>query len=193
MESAEPRSWLAVKGKSPEAVRSELHLRASSVPSDPQEYPLVGASSEAGWYLIVARGREHRLIAEPVIQRLSAGCEVLTCTVEEQEIFSAAAGWRDGRRVWSVTYEGAEAATDVVAEGDLPPAFEAIRTRRTAEAKAEDAGDALVDPMFEIAVETVRSVIGYSCKYGEASPGFDGRFVTLQATDRSWWQRLFTT
>lgn len=191
MKTTRPRSWLAVKGKSPEAVRSELHLRASSIPSNPAKYPLVGGSSEAGWYLIVAGGRDHRLIAEPVIRLLSAGCEVLTCTVDEQNIYSAAAGWRYGARVWSVTYEGEEAATDVVADGELPPAFPAIRTRFTVEAQAEDACDALVDPMFEIAVETVRSVIGY--KYGEASPEFDGRFVILEATDRSWWQRLFST
>ena len=82
-------------GKSPEAVRSELHLRASSVPSHPSKYPLVGGSSEVGWYLIVARGREHRLIAEPVIQRLSADCEMLTCTDR----------------------------ADIIAEGELPPEF----------------------------------------------------------------------
>ncbi len=95
--SSRPRSWLAVKGKSPEAVRSELKLRISSIPGDDKlTFKIVGANSDAGWYLIVLRGREHQLIGEPVVKPLSIGCEVLTCTVEEQVMYSAATGWRDG-------------------------------------------------------------------------------------------------
>jgi hypothetical protein len=183
-----PRSWLAVRGKSPEAIRNELRLRESSLAGDDKlKFQIVGASSDAGWYLIVARGRDHRLIHESLVKNLSLGCEVLTCTAEEQVIFSAATCWRDGSRVWSVTYEGEEGATDVVIEGDLPFAFSAIHAQFTAQAQAEDAGDALVDPMFEIPVEMVRSVIGY--KPYDANSGFAGRYKLLEGLDTPWWKR----
>jgi hypothetical protein len=183
-----PRSWLAVRGKSPEAVRNELRLRESSLAGDDKlKFQIVGANSDAGWYLIVARGRDHRLIQESLVRNLSLGCEVLTCTAEEQVIFSAATCWRNGSRVWSVTYEGEEDAKDVVIEGDLPFAFSAIHAQFTAQAQAEDAGDALVDPMFEIAVEIVRSVIGY--KPYDVNSGFAGRYKLLEGFDTPWWKR----
>ncbi len=187
-ESALPRSWLAVRGKSPDAVKAELRLRQSSLAGDDTlKFQIVGATSDAGWYLIVARGRDHRLVAEPVIQRLSLGCEVLTCSAEEQSIISAAAGWQDGRRAWSVSYDGEEGPADVVVDGDLPFAFSVIRAQFTAEAKAEDAGDALVDPMYQIPIEIVHSVTGYSP--GKKSPAFTGRFALLEGLDTPWWKR----
>lgn len=187
--STPPRSWLAVNGKSPEAVRTELRLRASSLAGDDNlRFQIVGASSDRGWYLIVARGRDHRLIQESVIRSLSAGCEVLTCNVQEEVIFSQATCWRNGSRVWSVTYDGEEGATDVVVEGDLPFAFAAIHAQFTALAQAEDAGDALVDPMFEIPVEMVHSLTGYKPSAG--SPAYKGRFGLLEGLDTPWWKRM---
>jgi hypothetical protein len=155
----------------------------------PGRFALEGAGSEAGWYLIVADGWNHRLIQEPVLARLSAGCEVLTCTVEERNLSSAATGWRDGRRAWSVTYEGEERPGDVMAEGDLPASFAVIRRDLTARSQAEDAGDLLLDPLFEIPIEIVRDAVAY--RPDEPSPAFDGRFVMLEALDPTILQRLF--
>jgi hypothetical protein len=187
-ESALPRSWLGVRGNPPEAILSELRLKQSRVPADDNlTFQIAGALSDAGWYLIVAEGRDHRLVGDAAIQPLSVGCEVVTCQEDEQNIFSAAAGWRHGRRVWSVSYDGEEAATDVVAEGDLPPTFPLIRDRFKAEAQAEDAADALVDPMYEIPIELVHNLIGYRPRRN--SPAFNGRFVLLEGMDTHWLKR----
>ena len=155
---------------------------------DKLSFQIVGAQSATGIYLIVARGRDHRLLADPVIGPLSTACEVLTCTVQEQENFSAAAAWRNGRRVWSVSYEGDEEGRDVVASGDLPLSFPAIRDRFTALATAEDSGDALVDPLYEVAIETVHDQIGY--KPGASSPAFAGRYMILEGLDTPWLKRM---
>jgi hypothetical protein len=64
-------SWLAVKGKSPETVRNELQLRCTGVPGEIPKSSFVGSRSDGGWYLIVARGCEHRIIGASVIKRLS--------------------------------------------------------------------------------------------------------------------------
>ena len=151
--SLHARTWLVTKGKSADAVCNDLDLRQGMAARDVLSFALVGAGSDAGWYLIVAEGLDHRLIQEPVLTKLSSGCEVLTCTVEERNLFSAATGWQDGRRLWSVTYDGEEVPGEVVAEGELPFAYEGIRRNFTAKAAAEDAGDLLLDPLFEIPVE----------------------------------------
>lgn len=182
-------TWLAVRGKAAEAVCSDLDLHAGMAITRPRRFPLEGARSDAGWYLIVADGRDHRLIQAPVLTLLSAGCEVLTCTVDEGNLSSAATGWRDGRRLWSVTYEGEESPGDVVAEGDLPVTFAIIRQELTVKSKAEDAGDLLLDPLFEIPIEAVRNAVGY--RPDEPSPAFDGRFVVLDAIHPTIMQRLF--
>jgi hypothetical protein len=189
MQSLHARTWLAVRGKSADSVCSDLGLRAGMAVTRPRRFALEGAMSDAGWYLIVADGYDHRLIQEPVLTKLSAGCEVLTCTVEERNLSSAATGWRDGRRLWSVSYEGEERPGDVVAEGDLPVTFPLIRQDLTAKSQAEDAGDLLLDPLFEIPIETVRNAVGY--RADEPSPAFDGRFVMLEAISPTILQRLF--
>jgi len=151
--SLENRSWLAVLGKPAAAICTDLALKTGLAATRRNSFPLMGAASDAGWYLILAEGRDHRLIQAPVLATLSAGCEVLTCTVQESFLSSAATGWRDGHKRWSVTYEGEDAPGDVVAEGDLPVTFALIRQNLTAKSQAEDAGDLLLDPLFEIPID----------------------------------------
>jgi hypothetical protein len=180
---------LAVKGKPAEMVCDELRLRAGRTPEkDNLSAQIVGAVAENGWYLIVARGRDHRLIGESVIAPLSNGCDVLTCTIDERNIFSAATAWRNGARVWSVSYDGESEGADVVVEGNLPSSLNPIRERYTALAQADDAGDALVDPMYEIPIEMAYWIAGYR-PYDEGS-AFAGRFVELSGLDTPLWKRL---
>ena len=185
----ENRSWLAVTGKPAKAICTALGLKMSMAVTRRDGFALMGAASDAGWYLIIAEGRDHRLIQEPVLATLSAGCEVLTCTVQESFLSSAATGWRDGHKRWSVTYEGEDAPGEVVVAGELPVTFAPIRRNLTAKSQADGAGDLLLDPLFEIPIEAVRHAIGY--RPDEPSQAFDGRFVLLEAIDPTFTQRLF--
>ncbi len=189
VQSLHSRSWLAVRGKSADAICTDLGLKTGMAVTRPRRFALEGAASDAGWYLIVGDGRDHRLIQDPVLTRLSAACEVLTCTVEERNLYSAAAGWRDGRRLWVVTYDGEAQPGDVAAVGDVPATFAIIRRDYTAKSQAEDAGDLLLDPLFEIPIELVRNTVGY--RPDEPSPAFDGRYTLLEAVDPTLMQRLF--
>src|SRR5688500_17976285 len=117
--SLDSKSWLAVKGKAADAVCNDLGLRAGMALMKPGRFALEGAASDAGWYLIVAAGFDHRLIQPSVLAGLSAGCEVLTCTVAVGNLSSRASGWRNGQKSWTVTYEG-EDSPDVIVDGDLP-------------------------------------------------------------------------
>lgn len=184
-------SWLAVKGKSPEAVLEELQLSSTGTPGEVCRSPLVAATSNAGWYLIVANRCEHHIISAPVVERLSASCDVVTCTVEEHVMFSEAIGWRHGRRLWSVTHRGEDDSTKktVSEKGTLPSEYFAIRDRFFRQQEAEDAADAEVDFIFEIPVVLAQTFAGY--KHDEASPAFEVRgFEVLESTKRSFFGRL---
>jgi hypothetical protein len=183
------QTWLAVRGKAADAVCRDLDLRTGMVVTRPRRFALEGAGSDAGWYLIVAARWNHRLIQEPVLTKLSAGCEVLTCSVDEGNISSRAAGWRDRRRVWSVSYEGEDRPGEVLTEGDLPLPFELISRDLTSKSKAPDAGDLLLDPLFEIPIELVNNAVGY--RPDQPSHAFDGRFVILDPGNPTLMQRLF--
>ena len=177
-----------MKGKAADAVCHDLGIRAGMEITQPSGFALEGAASDAGWFLIIGTGFDHRLIQPAVIARLSLGCEVLTCTVDVRNLSSRAAGWRDGSKTWSVTYDG-EDSPDVVVDGELPVTSDMIRRDYIARSQAPDAGDLLLDPLFEIAIEVVRDPVGY--RPDEPSPAFDGRWVKLDSIDKTLKQRLF--
>ena len=184
-------SWLAVKGKSPETVRNELHLRCTGVPGEIPKSSFVGSHSDAGWYLIVARGCEHRIIGGLVIKPLSIGCEVLTCTVEEHVMFSEATGWRDGQRVWSVTHKGEDGPKGIIEQGTLPSEYPGIRDNFLSQQEAEGGINAGVDFLFEIPVVLVQTFIDY--KHDEESPAFEkSGFELLESSRKPWFKRLFS-
>jgi hypothetical protein len=41
-----------------------------------------------------------------MLQKLSAGCEIVTGDVEEHVMVSVATGWMDGQKLWSVVHDG---------------------------------------------------------------------------------------
>ena len=84
-------SWLAVKGKSPQAVRDELGFRVTGEHEAMPESDLTAAELPNGWYLMVAH-RSEQVVPDGVLKQLSAGCEDVTCFVEEHVMFSSATG-----------------------------------------------------------------------------------------------------
>jgi hypothetical protein len=182
------RSWLGVKGKPLEVVCVELDLHLGMVSTQHMYFPLEGARSDAGWSLIVGAGFDHRLIQPPLMVKLSQGCEVLTCTCDERNLSSAATAWRHGAQEWSITYNG-EDSPEVVVTGALPPGVLLLQRELIEKSKAEDAGDLLLDPLFEIAIEAVRHFIGY--RPDSQGPEFEGRFHALKANHPTLGQRLF--
>jgi len=181
-------SWLAVKGKSPAAVCAALGLRTTGQREEFPEGDLCAAELPGGWYLIVSDHTE-RVASDAALQTLSAGGELVTCFVEEHVMASAAAGWQDGRRLWSVTHDAQRGGDHLVAEGDLPPAYAAIRDRLLAKQREQDlakppssrhrqrkSGDfsqMRCDYLFSIPVELAQALTGYT--HDEDILGQDGK------------------
>lgn len=173
-------SWLATKGKPSETVLAELELRATGVEGIAGDSAAVGTTTTSGWYLIVLDEAEHRLIGDAVIARLSRGCEVLTCTVEEHVMFSQATGWHDGRELWRVTHRGEDGPVGLDTRGDLPAQFSRIRDDLTAQQQAEGGADADVDFLFDIPVVLVQAFTGF--KHDESGPDEPSAFEVLEST-----------
>ena len=155
------QSWLAVKGKPPAAVLETLGLRGTGTREEIVESPIVGAELPSGWYLVVAGRSGHPLMLDPILLRLSAGCEVVTADVEEHVMVSVATGWKDGRRVWAVTHDAQRDMEHLQAKGELPAAFASIRDRLRSEQQAAGGRGADVDYFFDVPVELAHTLTGY--------------------------------
>jgi len=54
-------SWLAVRGKSPESVLTELGFRATGEQEEFPRSPATGSQLPAGWFAVIIRGRAVRM------------------------------------------------------------------------------------------------------------------------------------
>jgi hypothetical protein len=183
-------SWIAVKGKSTPEILRELGLRATGERASAGEQPFVGASNNA-WYLIVADGAEHPVLRLEILERLSIGCEVMTCTVEEHVMFSRSTGWRNGQSLWAVTHRGEVGPTGIEEEGTPPSEYAPIRDRLLQRQQDEGGEAADVDYLFDIPVALVHAFVGY--KHDELKTNFS-EFEVLESDapkKKSWLGRLF--
>jgi hypothetical protein len=98
------------------------------------------------------------------MQRLSRGCEVIACFVEEHVMVSRAAGWKNGQQIWSVTHDAQESDRHLKVEGEPPVGFAAIRDRLTKQQEEDDGADFI----FNIPVDLAKELTGYT---HEEEPG----------------------
>ena len=186
-------SWAAVRGGTPQSVQAVLGLQGTGAHEESPESPITGAELPGGWYMVASNRDGLRLTEDAVLGRLSGVGEVVTCFVEEHVMCSMAAGWRDGRRVWSVRHDAQSDPEHLEVEGDLPAAFVAIRDRLRAEQAADGGREADVDHLFDIPVELARSMTGY--RHDEDVPGMPAAAfeVLVHAASphgkRPWWKK----
>jgi hypothetical protein len=152
-------SWFAVRGKTPEAVLQEFGLNNAG--KDPCKTRFSGGALPTGWFLLI-HGRHEFTNNE--VQRLSRGCEVIACFVEEHVMVSRAANWKDGQQIWSVTHDAQESDGHLEVEGEPPAGFAAIRDRLTKQQEEDDGADFI----FNIPVDLAKALTGYT---HEEEPG----------------------
>ncbi len=169
-------SWLAVRGKPPQAVRDELGFRLTGKREEIPESAISAVEMPNGWYLIVADHQEH-VGSDAALQRLSSGgCELVTCFVEEHVMVSQATGWSDGQMKWSVTHDAQKDRKHLEVQGEPPSEFGAIRESLFAKVEPKTC-----DYIFDIPVETSRGVTIY--RYDRYVPGLSGKVFEVLACD----------
>ncbi len=89
-------SWVGVRGIDRIAAYDRLGLVATGKSGDRNDYPTCGRAGPNGWTLVILGPAEHRLVATHALERLSAGCSILACSIEEHVMFSSAEFWENG-------------------------------------------------------------------------------------------------
>ena len=186
-------SWNATRGIGADAALALQELAATGVDANYLESPVSAVSLEGGWLLVVASGCDHRITSASILAKLSVGCEVVACTVEEHVMFSSSELWSDGRRVWRVEHDAQLAFDHLIATGSPPDDFASTRAHFAAQQEAEGGAKAEVDFYFEIPLVLAQSRVGF--KHDETSAeSTDGRFNVLSdfgthnKSNRPWWQ-----
>jgi len=187
-------AWLAVRGIPHETALDRQGLTATDRQGDYAENALSGMPLENGWYLIVARGCDHRVIGEASLKELSIGCEVVACSVEEHVMFSSSELWSNGNRKWRVEHDAQRAIDHLSATGAPPDNYGEARDHFAAQQEAEGGAKADVDLYFEIPLVLAQARVGF--KHDEINArGNDGRFTVLNeafamkvAAAKPWWQ-----
>ena len=189
------QSSLAVSGKSPDEVLSAIGLRSTGKRVELPESGYNGANLPNGWFLVIADRAESEIIDEGVLRRLSIGCEVIACSVEEHVMVSEASGWKNGSRKWRVVHDPQRGMEHLEVEGEPPAVFTSIRDRLCEEQSAAGGSESDTDYYFDIPVELAMSFTGY--RHDKDTPGLiENSFEVLEALDelprkKSFLRRLF--
>ncbi len=182
-ESAHPMgfsiSWIAVSGKPKADILQSLSLADTAEPDDAHESPVSGAELPGGWYILFLNDMVHPFTAAAHLQRLSAGCKVLSCQVEEHVMASAACMYENGVQAWSVTHASENGAFDLAVEGAAPPSLEAIHAEMKAMQDEEGGDEADVDYIFDVPVSLAAAICGYRHDFAYLTSGEEPSFTEL--------------
>ena len=173
-------SWLAVRGKTPEAVREVLGFHPTGEREAIPESSLSAVEMPNGWYLVVSNN-DSQVAPDEVLEQLATdGAEVVTCFVEEHVMMSQATGWADGEMLWSATHDAQRARDHLEGEGDVPAAYAAIASEAKDKQEVADAEKRRVDYLFNVPVDLAYSIVGY--RHDRDVPGLEGEiFEVLEA------------
>jgi hypothetical protein len=171
-------TWYAVRGKSPRQVWDDFGLEPNGEREPLAESPLVGIQLPGDWYVIVANHNAvFGILAND--KRLSAGCELITCSIEEHVMCSNVERWVNGQKVWSVFHDSSSGIFHLESEGTLPPAFGEIRDRLMTEQQAAGGSHAEVDFTIDIPLELAEALTGFRHDIDFVESG-DDPFEVLQ-------------
>lgn len=150
-------SWVAVRGRSPQAVLGDLGLIDTGVAHSAGSSRLAGEALPDGWYVVVDYDvdPEGYISDTQTLGQLSQQADVVACYQSSYGPDSAASQWANGRQVWIVTHScDSGAIRDHLAyEGNLPEVFTEILDDARAEYTASDGEQCLYQVPVDLAAE----------------------------------------
>ncbi|HWA63840.1 MAG TPA: hypothetical protein VG939_20865 [Caulobacteraceae bacterium] len=177
------RSWIAVEGRPVGEMLERLGLVETG------EFDFGGdmgpcAAELDGWAVVVANG-DFDYATAARLQALSAAGEAVCGRTWDTVMVSAAEGWREGRRVWSVTHNLDKDVRNLAVEGEAPSALAEIAERQgRLQDEAEAAGDE-VDHLFEVPTGLSGAVCGFDPEGGRLPPETAWRAVEPVRTGKA--------
>jgi hypothetical protein len=146
----------------------------------------------SGWYLVRAEGFTSVLSDPTLATRLSSGCELVSCTINEADNLSAAGQWTNGERFWVIRHDNRRGRRSVETHGTLPLGFESIKDELL---EKEEADSAVLN---EIPIDLAEAVTGYRDGVSRANVVGDRYELLIRGRGSEsggmgkWWKRLFS-
>lgn len=154
-------SWLGVRGTPKAEVLARLCLRDTDESDEANESPVSGAELPTGWYVLFLNDLTHPFVAPRALQKLSEGCEVVGCQIEEHVMFSAAFHYSDGRHGWSITHESYKGLYNLEVEGSASAFVAELHAGARSHQDKEGGENAGVDYIFDVPLEAAERLCGY--------------------------------
>ncbi len=188
-------SWIGVHTTDPLAVQTAfgLHGTGEFVTTPGGESPVCGVMMPQGWYIIEANDCVFASSHEAVMKRLSITADVVTCAVEEHQMFSMAEAWCGGKMAWHVWHDASyRGVWHLEVEGQPPGQFSQIRAQCEEDQRKDQRDEWAADHLFEVPVMLAVSITGYEyCGDLPEQLGERPFEVLAPLANRPWWQRLF--
>lgn len=168
-------SWLAFSGKSKSDVLASMHVADTAVPDEATEGPMSVADFPDNWTIVWLNSFNHPLAEDASLRRLSTDCTLIASHVHEGIMFSAAQLYREGKLVWSISHDSSEGIYNLNSKGELPTEFAAVKDTLLAKQRAQPDGPMSVDYVFNIPLDTAKSLCGFQhdrWKYEWGRPNF---------------------
>jgi hypothetical protein len=166
--------WIAVHGKPPSQVRSELGLVETDSREFVPESELTGVELPSGWYLVFCNSLAAPELEVENLSDLSRGANVMSFLVEEASMISAAQGYAEGEQTWEVVHDSNEGREHLLTQGVLPPSFASVRDKLMRELKEDKRG---ADHLFDVPADLSKSIIGF--RHDEDIAGIEGDAFTV--------------
>lgn len=175
-------SWIAVSGKAKADILQCLSLVDTTDSDEANESPVSGAQLPGGWYVLFLNQFDHPFARAPLVQRLSAGCKVVVCQVEEHVMTSVATLYENSINTWRVTHESESGMYHLEKEGVPPPSLDEIYAALKVSQDADGGFDADVDHIFDVPVGLAAALCGYRHDEVALASGEEPKFTELVAT-----------
>ena len=180
-------SWIAVRGKAPEAVNALLGLRSTGIRQEVAESAHNAIALPGGFYLVIFNRKE---LSAHFLRRISRSAPLVYGFVEEHVMYSTLAEWENGQELWAVVHDAQEGTMDLQVRGSPPHPYGSIRDRLVAEQKAESE-PAEVDYIFDIPVELGKELTGF--RHDERLPGVTKEeFEVLEPVKSGFFARMMS-
>jgi hypothetical protein len=168
-------SWLAVRDADAERLIASLGLVATGQTTFFGESLFSGRKIASGWFVLGINECSHAFAMPETLKRFTDFDEVVACSIEAHAMYSTAELWRGGIEEWRLVHEAELDMLHLAASGALPERFSAIRNEYFAKQAAKGGARSDTDYIFEIPLETAKSIVGF--KHDEPGVGDESFFV----------------
>lgn len=149
--------WIAIQGMSEERVAERLDLVPAPGAAKPRAR--IGALPN-GWTILFTVD-----FGFPTPERmalLSAEGTAIAVSSDERTMFSVVRGYEHGKAVFAIEHDGGtEGPRHIAAAGTVPAAWGPILEEANRKQDQEDAGDAMVDVVFDAPAALAEALCGY--------------------------------